>query len=110
MTTTKPPLKVPATYTYTEVAAALNVPVSYVKSEVGAGRLLSFPKGRFMVVTQAELDAWFDRQRERAEDKRAGKVAQHDQKPKRGRAPKAKKGRYAVTADADILEALGLPT
>lgn len=111
-TETKPAIQLEPTFTYQEAADALGVSLTLIKREAAANRLKHRRKGRFCVVTQADIDAWWAAQYERSADKRAGRVARRDQ---RGEVSPTKSKRkrendYTPQADRDILSRLGLPT
>ena len=107
----KPTIQLEPTFTYEEIAEATGFSVTFVRREAGAGFLKHRLRGRRMVCTQKQIDAWLKVLEERQEDKRACRVTSRDQRaigtPKRrGGKPQS----YKPTADADILMSLGVTT
>lgn len=98
-----PTLRLEPTFTYEQVAEVLNVSVSLIQKESASGRLRARRLGRRMVVTQRDLDAWWEGRYDQQADVKAARVTRKDQRPK-----SVKAAPREVKADPDILEALGL--
>lgn len=104
----KPKLKVEPGYSLREIAAAYEVSYTHLQMENAKGNLKTARKGRRLVSTQTEIDAWWNARHERQADARAGRVARRDQQGKEPRRVKAKTD-YKPDVDEDIRRELGLP-
>ena len=100
-----PTLQLEPTFTYDEAADALGVSLSLIQKEAASGRLRTRRLGRRSVVTQRDIDEWWEGRYDRRLDVRAARVTRKDQRqsPKVVNAEKPQ-------ADPDILERLGYAT
>lgn len=109
-TSSTPSIRLEPTWTYQEIADATGFSLSLIRKEAAAGHLKHRPRGRLMVATQADIDAWLAGYYERLETRRAARVTRRDQQGKPVPKKRARENTYSVQADADIKAALGLPT
>lgn len=100
-------IRLEPTYTYEEVATSIGVSISLIQKESANGRLRATRLGRRMVITQRDLDDWWQQRHDRQADARATRVTRKDQRPV---SPAKSKKAYRPQASDYILEGLGLPT